>query len=125
MYFEMNGFDINPDEWHFHGFAYREAGDIWDPEWLAHWNYDTSERLVLPGMEAVQSAFSKHYRYRRGEVKSLQLEMAASITLHLVCAHFVSLIANAHQRAKRVYKPLRGLPVIATAHDWDQFGQST
>jgi hypothetical protein len=37
----MNGFTINPDRWHFDGFAYETAGDIWALDWLAEWDADT------------------------------------------------------------------------------------
>src|SRR5947199_5631488 len=37
LYFEMNGFTINPDRWYFDGFAYRTGGDIWDLTWDAEW----------------------------------------------------------------------------------------
>ncbi|CAG0992956.1 hypothetical protein PLCT2_02574 [Planctomycetaceae bacterium] len=124
LYCEMNEFDINTDEWHFHVFAYKKAGDIWDYEWLAYWNYSTEDRFVLKGMKPVERAFANHDQYRRGEVKPLQLELAASIAGHLVCARFVQLIAHAHKLAKRRYLPLRKLPVIATAHEWDSMAQT-
>jgi hypothetical protein len=55
MYFEMNGFTINPDRWYFDGFAYETAGDIWELEWLAHWDADTdNEQFTLTGLESVQ-----------------------------------------------------------------------
>ena len=33
MYFEMNGFTINPDRWYFNGFGYKKGGDNWDLTW--------------------------------------------------------------------------------------------
>jgi len=124
MYFEMNGFEINPDCWFFSGFAYETGGTIWDPDWLADWNYEAGDIFVLSGMESVQDAYAKHFIERDGEVKSLQIEVAESIASHLVCAHYISLIAKSHRRAKLRDEALRGLQVVATAHDWDRFGES-
>jgi hypothetical protein len=62
MYFEMNGFTINPDRWYFTGFAYEKGGDIWDltwnTNWLTPWDHQTEE-FMLTGMEAVQEGFAK------------------------------------------------------------------
>jgi hypothetical protein len=118
MYFEMNGFTINPDRWYFDGFAYETAGDIWELEWLAHWDADTdNEQFTLTGLESVQEAFAN---CSCDEDQPLSVKMAAELADHLVNARFMQLIAAAHAAAKRQYKPLEGLPVLATAHDWDR-----
>jgi|GEM_PF-1528416 hypothetical protein len=124
LYFEMNGFEINPDYWHFSGFAYEEAGDIWEPDWLAEWQYENDDHVDLLGMQRVQDAFKKCYRPKKDEVIPLQLEMASSIASHLVCAHFIDAIFKAHQVAKAQEPKLKGVPVIATAHDWDRMAKS-
>ena len=62
MYFEMNGFTINPDRWHFDGFAYRNGGDLWDltwsAEWLPNWDHSTSNSFELTGFEPIESPSS-------------------------------------------------------------------
>jgi len=117
MYFEINGFTINPDRWYFDGFAYRAAGDIWELEWLAHWDADTgNSQFTLTGMESVQEAFQNCYC---DEDQPLSVKMAAELTDHLVNARYMELIATAHAAAKQKSRALDGLPVLATAHDWD------
>ena len=41
-----------------------------------------------------------------------------------MCARFMELAAAAHKAAKRRYSVVRGLPVLATAHDWDTVHQT-
>jgi hypothetical protein len=123
-YFEMNGFDINPEQWYFSGFAYKTDGTIWKPEWLAEWDFSSDDAVELNGMESVQDAFAEHYVVREGMLKPLVIEIAESIASHLICAHYISLIAKAHERAKLEEEKMRGLHVIATAHDWDSFGET-
>jgi hypothetical protein len=124
MYFEMNGFEINPDYWHFGGFAYQEAGSIWEPDWLSEWHFENKRVVDLLGMEPVQLAFKKHFLPREGTVIPLQFEMASSIASHLICAHYIDIVFKAHNAAKAKEPKLRGLPIIATAHDWDRMAQS-
>ncbi|HEV8595221.1 MAG TPA: hypothetical protein VGR51_06795, partial [Thermoplasmata archaeon] len=57
LYFEMNGFEINPEEWYFNGFAFKEVGDL---DWLSAWDGEPGEDFVLTGMEPVQKAFAEH-----------------------------------------------------------------
>ncbi len=122
LYFEMNGFTINPDRWYFNGFAYKTAGDIWELEWLAHWDADTgNDSFTLTGMESVQEAFARLYC---DENQPLSVEMAAELADHLINGRFMQLISAAHAVAKQSYKALDGLPILATAHDWDRVHQT-
>jgi hypothetical protein len=116
LYFEMNGFTINPDRWYCDGFAYATAGGIWELEWLAHWDAVTDEPIPLKGMEEIQEAFAVLYC---DETQPLSVKMAAELADHLVTARFMQAIAAAHGVALRREKALEGLPVLATAHDWD------
>jgi hypothetical protein len=122
LYFEMNGFPNNTDRWYCEGFAYRKAGDMWDLDWLAKWAGEAEEQFPLKGMEPVQEAFAGLY----GDSKQpLGVQMAGELAEHLVTARFMQLIAAAHKAAKRRYSELKGLPVIATAHDWETVHQTT
>jgi hypothetical protein len=121
LYFEMNGFTINPDRWYFDGFAYQTAGDIWELEWLAHWDAETDQGFTLEGMETVQEAFADLFC---DENQPLSVKMASELAEHLVTARFMQLIAAAHETAKRRYNFLKDLPILATAHDWDRVHQS-
>jgi len=122
LYCEMNGFSINPDLWFFDGFAYQTAGDIWEIEWLASWDANTKESFPLRGMEAVQEAFAN---LCGGSRRPLSISLSAELAEHLVTARYMQLIAAAHDHAKRTYRPLQGLPILSTAHDWDTLHQTT
>jgi hypothetical protein len=121
MYFEMNGFTINPDRWFFSGFAYTNAGDVWDLDWLAYWDAETDDDFTLDGMEPVQAAFASLHSDAK---RPLSVLLAEEVAEHLVTARFMELIAAAHKAAKRRYDGLKGLPVLATAHDWDRVHRS-
>jgi hypothetical protein len=125
MYFEMNGFTINPDRWYFNGFAYENGGDIWDltweTDWLTPWDHETDD-FTLIGMEPVQSAFGGLFC---DEEQPLGVKIAGEITEHLVVARFNELIGAAHSVAKDSCPQLDGFPVLSTAHDWDRLCPST
>jgi hypothetical protein len=115
LYLEMNGFAINPNQWHCNMFGYKKAGDIWDLDWLAEWDAEHPDRFVLIGMEPLQEAFAELFAHNQ----TLGIELAEEIAEHLVTARFMQLVAAAHLAAKHLYPALAGLPIFATAHDWD------
>ena len=121
IYCEMNGFTINTGRWFFSAFGYKKAGSIWDLDWLAHWDAEAENDFTLQGMEPVQVAFEKLYH---NDDQSLGVMLAEDVTEKLVTARFMQLIAVAHQMAKRRCPALKGLPVLATAHDWEEIHQS-
>jgi hypothetical protein len=116
IYLEMNGFTINPKQWHCNLFGYKKAGDIWDLDWLSAWDAERAECFVLRGMETVQATFAKLFLDGK---QPLAVKIAEELAVHLVTARFMQLVAAAHKIAKRRYPGLKGLPVLATAHDWD------
>lgn len=119
MYFEMNGFTINPDHWYFNGFAYEKGGDIWDltwnTDWLNPWDAET-EAFTLSGMEPVQQAFKILYS---DSIQPLGVRIAGELTEHLIVARFNQLIGAAHRLAKEDNPELDGFPILSTAHEWD------
>ena len=117
----MNGFTINTQQWHCDVFGYKKAGDIWELSWLAEWDAEWDECFVLRGMESVQQAFADFFCDDR---QPLGVKLAAEVAEHLVTARFMELVAAAHKSAKRRYAGLKGLPILATAHDWDTIHQS-
>jgi hypothetical protein len=121
IYVEMNGFTINPDQWHFQLFGYKQAGNIWELDWLSRWDAESQECFILEGMESVQAAFAELYR-KSG--KPLGLELAEEVAEHLVTARFMEFVAAAHTIGKAEYAALQGFPVLATAHDWDTVHQT-
>ncbi len=121
IYLEMNGFSINTSGWHCDMFGYKKAGELWDLDWLADWDTEPSGRFPLTGMETVQKAFEVLYR---DPAQPLGVKMAGDVAGHLVTARFMELVAAAHAVASKRYSKLRGLPILATAHDWDDAHQS-
>ena len=114
IYLEMNGFDINPDRWYFDFFGYTKFSD--DPNdlgWLGDWVSDDWPAVTLTGFEAVQSDFD-WYSNHQGYKDPLAKEAAECATL-LVMIRYVSLI-EAAVKASSIQK---GLPIFATAHDFD------
>lgn len=121
LYFEMNGFTINTDLWFFSGFGFKKAGDIWDLDWLASWDAETDKNFTLEGMETVQEAFGS---LGRDDKQPLSVDIAGELAEHLVAARFMQLIAAAHKAAKRRSPAMKALPVLATAHEWEDVHQS-
>lgn len=121
LYVEMNGFTINPNQWHCDLFGYKKAGDIWDLDWLSNWDAEREDCFVLRGMESVQEAFAELFGDKQ---QPLGVQLAEEVAEHLVTARFMELVAAAHKAAKRRYPGLKGLLVLATAHDWDTVHQS-
>jgi hypothetical protein len=54
----------------------------------------------------------------------LGVKLAEEVAEHLVTVRFMELVAAAHKHANRRYPGLRGLPILATAHDWDDVHQT-
>ncbi|MDF7812256.1 hypothetical protein [Hymenobacter sp. YC55] len=117
LYFEMNGFDINTDQWYIDGFAYEEAGTSEDVDWLADWKEDmaTHQPFVLTGFELMQEAFEAYM----DEEEPDELEEARDLAELLVVLRLQELLAQVHQVAK-IKKLAWGIvPLFATAHDYD------
>jgi hypothetical protein len=120
LYFEMNGFTINPDRWYFDGFAYRAGGNIWDLTWNTQWlsgcDASTSEGFTLTGLEPVQQAFTDVFMR---DDQGLGVHLATEIAEHLVVARFDELMGAAVAAARKLEPKLQCVPALATAHEWD------
>ena len=121
LYLEMNGFTINPKQWHCNLFGYKQAGSVWELDWLSDWDAERQECFILHGMESVQATFAKLFLAER---QPLGVKLAEEVTEHLVTARFMELVAASHQLAKERYDDLKSLPVLATVHDWDTVHQT-
>jgi hypothetical protein len=63
-YTEMNGFDINPDQWFCDLFAYAKDGghdDANDYDWLAWWDSGPFDVYEINGFEPLQAVYAEHY----------------------------------------------------------------
>jgi hypothetical protein len=118
IYLEMNGFDINYDRWYFDTFGYAEYfTDPDDLEWLCDWSSGDWEQVTLTGLELVQNDFEW---YHENEICEQENYTAAyDIAVQLVMAKFVQLVESAIQTDKFT----AGIPVLATAHDFETIGR--
>lgn len=123
VYCEMNGFDINTDKWYFSAFGYQQAGNTegFDWDWLSAWDSDAGPDFTLTGMERVQDAFQRSMQVHS---QPLYVEIAEELTVCLVTARFMELIAAAHLVLHERAADIAGIPVLATAHDWDVIHRS-
>ncbi len=121
VYLEMNAFTINPNQWHCNLFGYKVAGTIWKRDWLSKWDIEPKERFVLQGMEPVQRAFADLFL---DTSQPLGVKLAEEVSKHLVTARFMQLVASAHEAVKSRFEALVGLPVLASAHDWNTVHQT-
>jgi hypothetical protein len=114
LYFEMNGFDINPDRWYFDSFAYEEFEE--DPEeldWLSEWSSPAFPQLTLTGMEPAQKVWD-WYSNQKGYAEP-KVKPAKEVALLLTMVRFAELFEKAHQHPTFP----RNVPVLVTAHDFD------
>jgi hypothetical protein len=108
-YAEMNGFDVNPQRWHFSLFAFAEYGGHTDYDWLADWQSEDDEKpLTLTGLERLQKV------YAGPALKKPEFRDAAQLTSLLVVVKFQELINRAAEHMQH-----RHFPLLATAHDYD------
>jgi hypothetical protein len=104
VYVETNGFDINPDEWYYDIFGYKKYGGHDDHDWLAEWDSDDYQGLVLTGMEKLQKVY---------ENEDLSDKESGKSSL-LVVIRFQQLIQKTIPLLKS-----RKIPILATGHDYD------
>lgn len=121
VYLEMNAFTINPNRWRCNMFGYKVAGTIWKRDWLSKWDIEHKESFDLQGMEPVQRAFSDLFL---DTSQPLGVKLAEEVSKHLVTARFMQLVAAAHEAVKSRFAALVGIPVLASAHDWNTVHQT-
>jgi hypothetical protein len=118
LYLEMNGFDVNTDEWYVDGFAFEQVGDPGELDWLADWKEDmtTTDPFVLRGFEAGQEAFAQ---YMEEEELSDALERARDLAEALVVLRLQELLDHIHRAAKSQGLAWGQTPMWVTAHDYE------
>lgn len=114
VYLEMNGFDINTDEWYFDFFGYDEfITDREDLDWLAEWDSDYYPPTVLIGLEEVQKDFA-WYNDKEGQ-RSKDIELAEELGVLLVFCKFTNFIKKVIQSGLIE----KEIPIQASAHDFE------
>lgn len=107
-YAEMNGFEFNADRWYCVPFVYREYGGHkdYDYEWLADWQSEEGESLILTGMESLQEVYKSELEEGNSD--------ASDVAALLVVIRFQDLI----RRSAPFMRELR-FPLLSAAHDYD------
>jgi len=121
IYCEMNGFSINPEMWYLDSFAYRNYGGLNDTEWLCEWDNAEYPAFRLAGMEDIQRLFEKNFW---SALVPFEMRFAKTVAEFAIVLRFCELVERAHQRAKEKSAALKGLRILADAHDYDCLHQS-
>jgi hypothetical protein len=121
LYFEMNEFDVNTDEWRIDGFAYARDGglDRDDMEWLCDSFADTDEAFVIGGYERLQAAFAQIDEQKEGGEWMGGQQDARDWCEQIVLARFMELTRAAHAEAARRGLAWARLPLYFTEHSYD------
>lgn len=119
LYFEMNEFDINTDEWYIDGFAFsKDDGlNLNDMEWLGDFETyaqaETNTVMSLCGFEKLQDAFEII------EPDSQQMQDAKDWCEQIIIARFMELMYSAHTMAKQKQLKWSAVPIYFTEHAYD------
>lgn len=114
IYLEMNGFYINPDRWYFDFFAYDTYDeDAEDLDWLSDWDSEIWPEITLEGLEEIQNDFD--WYNKSSGFNDASAKEANEYAVLLVMCKFAILIG----KAVATDKINKGIPVLATAHDFD------
>jgi hypothetical protein len=115
MYFEINEFDINTDQWYIDGFAYKEYGGTDDYDWLSDVTKQTmtSNEFILHGYEALQDAFENI------ELETDDLQNARDWCEQIIITRYMELMRNVHLKAKEMKLEWASIPLLCTEHSYD------
>lgn len=118
MYFEMNGFGINPDLWFFDPFGYSfcgTPGNANDISWLADYEFSWDYSCVITGYEDLQTACKDHLDNKRYN-DPVQRDAKDFCEL-VITLRFIQLIAHTVKYAREHNLPWKNIPVFGTSHD--------
>ncbi len=119
LYFEMNEFDINTDEWYIDGFAFSKDDGLnpADMEWLGDFEtfaqVETGTLLSLHGFEKLQDAFEII------EPDSQQVQDAKDWCEQIIIARYMELMHAARTLAKQKQMKWAAVPIYFTEHAYD------
>jgi hypothetical protein len=108
VYLEMNGFEINYDEWFFNPFAYSSySSDFDDMEWSSDWQSPDWPQITLFGMESSQEAFAWYHEQRIWESQR-DFKPIYEASLLLIAVRFMAFVGTV------IKSNLQTIPVLAT-----------
>ncbi|MGB7344814.1 MAG: hypothetical protein WBD20_11400 [Pirellulaceae bacterium] len=107
-YVQMNGFDGNADQWHFHWFAYSRAPSNFDYSYLGDgWVSEDKPETVLLGMEELQQIY-------RARDQRPEFSFAEDVCSWMVVFRFLSFMRAVGDRMRD-----RRRPLVVSVHNWD------
>lgn len=125
LYFEMNEFDINTEQWYIDCFAYRKDGglDLEDMEWLCDYDTDsqteTGTIFIIEELENVQNSFATIEVREESGTWNDNLQDARDWSEQIVLIRFMELMKNAHLTAKNRNLKWAEIPIYFTEHSYD------
>ena len=119
LYCEMNGFTINYDRWFIDLFSYSAIGQD-DYDWLADFEYQTSEDFTITGLENVQKVFEDVYKNQKYKIP--EIKQAHDVAELLIILRLQELFKETYKNANG--KKWSKFPIFVTAHDYDLIYQT-
>ena len=131
IYFELNDFSINTDQWYIDGFGYDEDGGLRarNMEWICSWRIDTWDvtrtTFILKGYEDLQRTYEKYMKkYENSDPVPKDLEAAEGWCEQIIITRFMELMRTAHLKAKEKGMPWARIPIYFTEHGYNFIVQS-
>jgi uncharacterized protein DUF1629 len=109
VYAEMNAFAVNPGLWFCDAFGFRKDGGREGYDWLGEMDSWTDERLVITGLEPLQSVFA-------ADSMPQEHRTARQLTEFIVIVKFQRLLQQSLP-----YMSKLACPLLASAHDYNDF----
>jgi len=125
LYFEMNEFDINTDQWYIDSFAFKNDGglNLEDMEWLCDFDTDsqteTGTIFIIEGYEKLQNSFATIEEREENETWTDNLQNARDWCEQIVLIRFMELMKMAHLTAKKRNLKWATIPIYFTEHSYD------
>ncbi len=120
MYFEMNGFTINPKLWYISGFAYE---DLYLEEknyyWTAEWDYGEQGidmQFIIKGFEDIQAIYKKYFN---DNPEYMKYDYSQFLNEFLIILRLQELFKESYKIAKSREKNLNYIKIYITAHDYE------
>ena len=125
LYFEMNEFDINTDQWYIDSFAFRKDGglDLEDMEWLCDFDTDSQSEtgtiFIIEGYEKLQNSFARIEEREENETWTNNLQNARDWCEQIILIRYMELMKMAHSLAKKRNLKWATIPIYFTEHAYD------
>ena len=109
---EMNGITINYDLWFISLFGFSFCNDLEDPDWLADFDYESNQHLVIKGLEDLQKAYQDYIENEKWE-----LETQCDLCEILIYLRLQQLFEKTYNIAKNKNEDWTKIPIFVNGHD--------